>query len=103
VLSGAVLILAASLAACASAAPRTATQRAADADTAARVQSTLEADPALFARHIDVSVDGGVVYLGGYVWSVEDLYLAPRLAAAVPGVTAVNSQMELMRGGSKGR
>src|SRR5882672_475954 len=74
-----------------------------DADTAARVEGALTGDPHLFARHIDVSVDGGVVYLGGYVWSVEDLYLARNLAASVPGVKSVSSELELMRGGSKGR
>jgi osmotically-inducible protein OsmY len=67
------------------------------------VESAFTADPTLFARHIDVSVDAGVVYLGGYVWSVEDLYLARHLAASVAGVRSVSSDMELMRGGSKGR
>lgn len=43
------------------------------------------------------------MYLGGYVWSVEDLYLARNLAASVPGVKSVSSEMELMRGGGKGR
>jgi osmotically-inducible protein OsmY len=69
----------------------------------AKVVILLTANPTLFARHIDVSVDGGVVYLGGYVWSVQDLYLARNLAASVPGVKSVSSAMELMRGGSKGR
>ena len=100
-----VLLLAGSLCACATAPRRTEAERAADADadTAVRVETALTADPQPFARHIDVSVDGGVVYLGGYVWSVEDLYLARNLAASVPGVKSVSSDMELMRGGSKGR
>jgi osmotically-inducible protein OsmY len=98
-----VLLLAGSLCACATAPRRTEAERAADADTAVRVETALTADPQLFARHIDVSVDGGVVYLGGYVWSVEDLYLARNLAASVPGVKSVSSELELMRGGSKGR
>ena len=98
-----ILLLAGSLSACSTAPRRTEAQRAADADTASRVEGALTADPHLFARHIDVSVDGGVVYLGGYVWSVEDLYLARNLAASVPGVKSVSSDMELMRGGSKGR
>ncbi len=98
-----VVLLAGSLGACSMAPRRTETERAADADTAARVETALSADPHLFARHIDVSVDGGVVYLGGYVWSVEDLYLARNLAASVPGVKSVSSELELMRGGSKGR
>jgi osmotically-inducible protein OsmY len=98
-----ILLLAGSLSACSTGPPRTEAEQAADADTAARVESALTANPTLFARHIDVSVDGGVVYLGGYVWSVEDLYLARNLAASVPGVKSVSSELELMRGGSKGR
>jgi hyperosmotically inducible protein len=91
------------LAGCAGTPARSAAQRAADADLTERVAAALGADPSLFARHIDVSADDGVVYLEGYVWSPEDLYTARHLAAAVPGVTAVNSQLELLRGGSKGR
>jgi osmotically-inducible protein OsmY len=98
-----IVLLAGSLGACSTAPRRTEAERAADADTAAWVETALTADPHLFARHIDVSVDGGVVYLGGYVWSVEDLYLARNLAASVPGVKSVSSEMELMRGGGKGR
>jgi osmotically-inducible protein OsmY len=104
VLSGLVVALVAgALAGCSTAPRRTEAERAADADTAAWVETALSADPHLFARHIDVSVDGGVVYLGGYVWSVEDLYLARNLAGSVPGVKSVSSEMELMRGGGKGR
>lgn len=99
----AILLLGGSLAACATAPPRTEAERAADAVTATRVESAFTVNPTLFARHIDVSVNGGVVYLGGYVWSVEDLYLARNLAASVPGVKSVSSDMELMRGGSRGR
>jgi osmotically-inducible protein OsmY len=99
----AILLLGGSLAACSSAPHRTEAERVVDAETASRVESALTADPTLFARHIDVSVEGGVVYLGGYVWSVEDLYLARNLAASVPGVRAVSDEMELMRGGGKGR
>jgi len=98
-----ILLLGGSLAGCSTAPPRTEAERVADAVTAARVESAFTANPTLFARHIDVLVDGGVVYLGGYVWSVEDLYLARNLAASVPGVKSVSSDMELMRGGSKGR
>ena len=98
-----ILLLAGSLSACSTAPRRTEAQRATDADTAARVEGALTADPYLFARHIDVSVDAGVVYLGGYVWSVEELYLARNLTASVPGVKSVSSELELMRGGGKGR
>jgi osmotically-inducible protein OsmY len=96
-----ILLLGGSLAACSTAPRRTEAERAADADTAARVETALSADPQLFARHIDVWVDRGVVHLGGYVWSVSDLLLAQNLAASVPGVRAVSDEMELMRGGGR--
>ena len=97
------LLLALLCAGCAAVSPRSPAQHAADDAVTRQVEAALEADPTLFARHIDVSAEGGVVYLGGYVWTPEDLYSARRIAAAVPGVVAVDSQMELLRGGSKGR
>jgi hyperosmotically inducible protein len=97
------LLLAACLAAgCASPPPRSEAERQADAALAAQVEAALNADPRLFARHIDVSSEHGKVLLGGYVWSTEDFYRAPQIARAVPGVTDVVSQMELMRGGRGG-
>lgn len=97
------LVVVAMLAACSAAPRRGDAQAGADAETAARVEGALTANPALFARHIDVAVERGVVHLDGYVWETEDLYLARNIAAAVPGVRAVSSQMELLRGGAKGR
>jgi osmotically-inducible protein OsmY len=72
---------------------------AADASLADKVRLALNADPQLYARHVDVSVAGGVVHLGGYVWSSDEFTLARNDAASVPGVTAVDVQMQLMRGG----
>jgi osmotically-inducible protein OsmY len=74
-------------------------ERAADKETAGRVQVALSADDLLYSRHITVHADGGVVSLGGYVWSQPDLEEAKRIAAAVPGVTRVINEMELERGG----
>jgi osmotically-inducible protein OsmY len=88
---------------CATSPPRSAEQRAADAEASARVEAALAADPLLYARHIDVRVDNGVVHLGGFVWANEDFLLARRDAAAVAGVNAVDNEMELMRGGARGR
>jgi len=93
------LLLACMAAGCAHAPPRTAAERAADTALATRVEAALDADPQLFARHIDVSADRGKVLLAGYVWSIDDLYLAPRDARAVAGVSGVESQIELLRGG----
>jgi osmotically-inducible protein OsmY len=88
--------------ACATSPHRTAAERAADADTADRVRATLLSDPNIFARHIDIDVDRGVVYLGGYVWENEDFQTARRDAASVAGVKSVVSDMQLDRGGIAG-
>lgn len=82
--------------------PRTAQERAADADVTAKVEAALDSDSRIYARHVDVNVDRGVVYLGGYVWSDSELRFAKADAAAVPGVLSVSDQIELMRGGISG-
>jgi osmotically-inducible protein OsmY len=101
-LIGTTLSAACGLLACSTAPPRTDSERAADAAAAAQVEAALNADPRIFARHIDVKVDGSVVHLGGYVWSDNEFLFAKNDAAAVPGITTVVNQMELMRGGMSG-
>src|SRR5579862_7434046 len=82
--------------------PRTPEQRAADAAVEARVEAALDSDSRIYARHVDVNVASGVVYLGGYVWSDSELRFAKADAAAVPGVLSVADEIELMRGGISG-
>jgi osmotically-inducible protein OsmY len=96
------VVTACGIAGCTATSNRTAAQRAADSEIAGRVEAALSADPNIYARHIDVEVDQGVVHLGGYVWSTEDFQIARRDAASVPGVRTVNTDMELMRGGRGG-
>jgi BON domain len=96
------LIAVCAAAACSTLPSRTPTERSADAALAAEVESVLRADPNIYARHIDVSVDRGVVELGGFVWTNQEYLLARSDAAAVPGVRAVNTQMDLLRGGISG-
>ena len=60
------------------------------------------ADPKIYARHIDVRVDRGTVHLEGLVWSSADFLIAKNDAAAVPGVIAVRTNLELVRGGISG-
>ena len=91
-----VLLLAA---ACATQPARTATERASDRALAGAVERSLLDDPRIFARHIDVSAERGVVTLSGFVWSTGDLCAAERIATNVPGVTRVDSDLELMVGG----
>jgi osmotically-inducible protein OsmY len=84
---------------CASTPRKTSEQQLADRETVTRVQSALNADSTIYARHISVQADNGVVHLGGYVWNNDDLYVAQRIAETVPGVTQVVDEMELERGG----
>jgi osmotically-inducible protein OsmY len=88
--------------ACSVAPPKSPQEREADEATAARVYAALNADPIYFYRHVDVQVDHGVTRLSGYIWDIDALYKAKRIAAGVPGVTRVVNQMELERAGSRG-
>jgi osmotically-inducible protein OsmY len=88
--------------ACATTQSKTPAEVQADKQTAARVEAALNADPQIFARHIDVYADNGVVHLRGYVWDERDFREAKRVAASTPGVTQVVSEMELQRGGRNG-
>jgi osmotically-inducible protein OsmY len=74
-------------------------QQQADKATAAHVQAALESDENLYARHIIVRADNGVVRLSGYVWDPPDLEKARRIAARVDGVTRVVNDLELQRNG----
>lgn len=96
------LVAACGLVACSTPPRRTAAEQAADADIASRVEATLLADPNIYARHIDITVDRGVVRLAGYVWETDDFKTARRDAASVAGVKTVVTDMELNRGGVSG-
>ncbi|MBV8341649.1 MAG: BON domain-containing protein [Gammaproteobacteria bacterium] len=79
--------------------PRTEAQKQADKAIAERVDSALQADRMLYAKHIIVHADNGVVRLTGYVWEAPDLTEAQRVARAVEGVTGVVNDLELQRNG----
>ena len=97
------LVLVAALcgvAACASGPPRTDEQAQADKVMAERVEAALNADRALFAKHITAHADNGVVRLTGYVWESGDFEEATYIASSVPGVTKVVNDLELNRNGN---
>jgi osmotically-inducible protein OsmY len=87
-------------AACASAPPKTDAQLQADKVMAERVEAALNADRALFAKHITAHADNGVVRLTGYVWEASDFEEAASIASNVPGVTRVVNDLELNRNGN---
>jgi osmotically-inducible protein OsmY len=98
----AVLASAAVFVACASSPPKSPEQAQADAVTAERVLTALEANPIYYFRDVEVTVDYGVARLSGYVWTTVALYRAQEIARGVPGVTGVQDTLELERQGNRG-
>lgn len=88
-----------SLVACATRPPQTAAQRQADKEIAERVQTALDADKQLYAKHIFVRSYNGVVELSGFVWDPPDLLEAETIATNVEGVVRVVNNLELQRNG----
>jgi len=80
--------------------PETAQQRQADKTLAERVEAALNADKALFAKHISAEATNGVVRLTGYVWDPADFDEAVYTASLVPGVNKVQNDLELNRNGN---
>jgi hyperosmotically inducible periplasmic protein len=88
------------MAACASGPRKTEAQLQADKETAQRVETALNADKDLYAKHIFVRADNGVVRLTGYVWDSSDFQTAILIAEGVEGVTGVVNNLELNRNGN---
>ena len=88
------------VAACASGPRKTDAQRQADKETAERVEAALSSDRGLYAKHIFVRADNGVVRLTGYVWDASDFQTAVLIAEGVEGVTGVVNNLELNRNGN---
>jgi osmotically-inducible protein OsmY len=88
------------VAACASGPPKTEAQQQADKVTAERVEAALNADRTLYAKHIFVHADNGVIQLTGFVWDQPDYNEASFIAGNVPGVTRVVNDLELQRNGN---
>ena len=91
-------LMACTVVACVTGPRKTPEQRQADSEMADRVQLALNSDKVLFARHITIRADDGVVTLSGYVWTPEELALAKDDARGVSGVTKVVDRMEIDRG-----
>ena len=85
--------------ACSTGPRKTEAEQQADKATADRVEAALNADKVLYARHILVRADDGVVRLTGFVWDQPDLVEAERIAGSVHGVSRVVNALELQRNG----
>lgn len=90
-----VLALVLGAVACATPPAKSDAQKQADRETAQRVQAALNADKKLWAKHIIVRADNGVVNLSGYVSDPPDLIEAKHIAEVVAGVTKVVNDLEL--------
>jgi osmotically-inducible protein OsmY len=66
-----------------------------DADIASKLYSLLEWNPNIDARGVDISVDRGLVTLGGFVESVWQKYDAGRIAEDVSGVVGVVNELKV--------
>ena len=97
--AGFALALLCGVAACATGPAKSDAQQQADREMAAHVQAALDADKQLYARHITVRADSGVVRLTGFVWDPPDLNEAKSVAELVPGVSSVVNDLELERNG----
>ncbi len=56
-----------------------------DAELAAKVTTALKQNPYLFADHVTVTAENGVVRVGGVVQDLPDLYAILRLARRIAG------------------
>jgi hyperosmotically inducible protein len=75
---------------------------ASDREVTQRVRKALIADPYVYAEHISVSTDDGVVTLDGLVASEWDLVSAIRISSRVPGVKHVVDDLQIIDFGRRG-
>ena len=72
-----------------------------DADLRDSVQYALHEDPYFYDGHVEVSVDHGVVYLRGLVFSDWDLRDAMRIAGKAAGDRRVINNLTIVEGGRR--
>jgi osmotically-inducible protein OsmY len=62
-----------------------------------RVRAALHADPYLYDRHVEVTVEGNVVVLSGFVFSAWELQDALRIARKAAGNRPVADNLSIER------
>lgn len=72
-----------------------------DADLRDSVQFALHTDPYFYDSHVEVSVNHGVVYLRGLVFSDWDLRDAVRIASKAAGDRRVINNLTIVQGGRR--
>jgi len=96
------LALVALISACATNPARTAAELETDKKLELAVTQQLAEDPNVFAPHIQVSANRGVVTLSGMVFDGNEIFEAGRVAQGVPGVVSVRNQIEMHISGRGG-
>lgn len=90
--------MACALAACMGGPRETEEQVAGDRNVVDAVQAEFNSDQTLFSRHITVRAREGVVTLGGYAWTPEEISAATQDAERASGVTKVVNNIQVDRG-----
>ena len=70
--------------------------RKADEQVTLQVQKTLTGDPWIYAEHITVTTQNGVVRLEGIVGDTGELFRILRLCRKIPGARRVVSELEIV-------
>jgi osmotically-inducible protein OsmY len=71
-------------------------RQAADEQVTRQVQQTLTNDPWIFAEHITITTQNGVVRLEGIVGDTGEMFRVMRLASKIPGARRVVNALEIM-------
>ncbi len=88
-------VLSFNLISCATEAPYTDKQKAADDKIKEEIRKIYEAEKFTYLSHVDITVYKGTVVLGGLVFQPHDRRIAIEDAKKVEGVKSISDQMEV--------
>ena len=71
-------------------------RQAADEQVTRQVEQTLTKDPWIFAEHITITTQNGVVRLEGIVGDTGEMFRIMRLCRKIPGARRVVNELEIM-------
>lgn len=71
-------------------------RQAADEQVTRQVEQTLTKDPWIFADHITITTQNGVVRLEGIVGDTGEMFRIMRLCRKIPGARRVVNELEIM-------
>lgn len=71
-------------------------RQAADAEITRQVQKTLTSDPWIYAEHVIVTTENGVVRLEGFVGDTGERFRILRLCRKIPGTRRVVDTLEVV-------